>query len=66
MSEAKATVGIMESAHIPATVDTCPVCASAHVRASEPLWFAIELDRADDLREPAVEFRCNDCGSDWG
>jgi hypothetical protein len=45
--------------------EACPVCASADVRAIELAWFAIDLDRADELREADVEFSCRDCGSRW-
>jgi hypothetical protein len=50
-------------------VETCPVCASLQVRTVEPDWFAVELERSDELRAAAVafevEFRCQDCGSHW-
>jgi hypothetical protein len=45
--------------------EACPMCASHDVRALEHAWFAIELDRADDLREFAVTFACRDCGWQW-
>ena len=45
--------------------EACPVCASEHVQAIELAWFAIELDRADELRDAEVEFSCRDCGSRW-
>ncbi|MRH28695.1 hypothetical protein GH740_05125 [Microbacterium sp. SYP-A9085] len=48
-----------------AAPETCPVCASADVRAIELAWFAIELERAAEVREADVEFACRDCGSRW-
>jgi hypothetical protein len=49
-----------------AAPERCPVCASSEVGAIELGWFAIELDRRDELADPDVEFVCRDCGSHWG
>lgn len=67
VSDPRATVGSMSTLHDTATVDVCPICASARVLARETRWFALDLDRGDELRagEHDVEFRCRDCGSDW-
>lgn len=50
-----------------AAAEVCPVCASLDVRATEPGWFVLELDRGDELRrdEVAVEFVCRDCRATW-
>ncbi|QAY60897.1 hypothetical protein ET475_13470 [Microbacterium protaetiae] len=48
-----------------ATPETCPLCTSVDVRVVDDAWFVIELDRADDLREPAVAFSCRECGWHW-
>ena len=48
--------------------EMCPVCTSVDVRAREPDWFAIELDRGPELRGQdafEVEFACRECGSVW-
>jgi len=45
--------------------ETCPVCASVDVRVRDDAWFAIELDRADDLRQPVIAFTCRECGWHW-
>ena len=51
------------------TAETCPVCRSLRVHALEPDWFAIEIDRRDELRGAEaplqVEFACTDCGTRW-
>jgi len=51
----------------PSSVEACPVCASLDVRALEPGWFAVELDRRAALQddEVAVEFSCRECGASW-
>ncbi|TDN92385.1 hypothetical protein [Microbacterium sp. BK668] len=50
-------------------VEVCPVCSSLQVRVVEPEWFALELERAAELRSGesvfVVEFSCRDCGSRW-
>jgi hypothetical protein len=45
--------------------EACPVCASVDVRAVDDAWFVIDLDRAEQLREPAVVFACRECGWRW-
>ena len=48
------------------SVETCPVCGSVDVRAVEPGWFLLELDRGAELRDAVVvEFTCRECGSLW-
>lgn len=50
-------------------IETCPGCGSVDLRAIEPRWFAIELERRsevqDDGRVVRVEFGCRDCGLHW-
>jgi hypothetical protein len=50
-------------------IDVCPVCTSSDLRVAEPEWFAVELDRGDELRrldaDAAPEFACRDCGEIW-
>jgi hypothetical protein len=48
-------------------VEACPVCASLRVETVEPDWFAVELERADELRahEFEVEFACRECRTHW-
>ncbi|WP_438352474.1 hypothetical protein [Microbacterium sp. CJ88] len=51
-------------------IETCPGCGSVDLRAIEPGWFAIELERRtemhdDDDRSVRVEFGCRDCGLHW-
>lgn len=73
MSEARRTVRAMrieeEATERPAAAnaEVCPVCGSFDVRAVEPGWFTLELDRSAELREAPVfvEFTCRECGSLW-
>lgn len=48
-------------------VESCPVCASLQVRVREPDWFAVKLERRDELRrhEFEVEFACRECSAVW-
>lgn len=48
-----------------AAPEACPVCAALDVRVIEDAWFAIELDRADQLRQAVVTFTCRECGWHW-
>ncbi len=43
--------------------EVCPVCGSGEVRVIDADWFAIELERSDQLRE--VTFACHECGCRW-
>lgn len=52
--------------------EVCPQCGSLDVRATEPRWFRLDLDRRADLDRPAddgwvdrLEFGCRDCGVAW-
>ncbi|MGA7147025.1 MAG: hypothetical protein WBX17_00855 [Microbacterium sp.] len=48
--------------------EVCPACGSLAVRATEPRWFRVELDRRDDLDDGWVErleFECRDCLLVW-
>ena len=53
--------------------DVCPGCGSPDVRASEPRWFAMDLDRRAELDSAEsdggwvdrVEFACHGCGLHW-
>lgn len=45
--------------------EACPVCGAFDVRVADETWFAIALDRADEVREPTVSFACRECGSRW-
>ncbi len=67
MSQAAATVGDMiTTPALGATVEACPVCDSTDVRATEPHWFVLEFERADEVRGvDLVEFSCRECGSAW-
>ncbi|GAA1958190.1 hypothetical protein GCM10009776_20630 [Microbacterium deminutum] len=53
------------------TAETCPECGSLDVRASEPRWFAVDVDRRSDLRSwdsdwvERIEFGCRECGVVW-
>jgi predicted RNA-binding Zn-ribbon protein involved in translation (DUF1610 family) len=49
-----------------AIVEVCPQCGSLDIRAVEPMWFVLELDRELELREIGrVDFVCRDCGTTW-
>ncbi len=64
MSAAGASVGRMDQLTV--SIEVCPVCSGVDVAAAEPAWFALDLDRAAELRdEVEVEFRCRECGSTW-
>jgi acetone carboxylase gamma subunit len=51
--------------------ESCPECGSLDVRAAEPRWFAVEVDRRSELRSwdsdwvERIEFGCRDCGAAW-
>ena len=48
--------------------EICPHCGSLDVRATEPRWFQVALDRRGELDEGWVErleFGCRDCGLLW-
>lgn len=50
------------------SAEICPSCGSLDVRAVEPHWFAIDINRRGEL-DPvwvdSIEFGCRDCGSTW-
>lgn len=54
-------------------VEQCPECSSPDVQVVELGWFAVQLDRRDELADaPAaaeddgvVEFSCRDCAAHW-
>jgi hypothetical protein len=49
--------------------EVCPQCGSLDVKAVEPRWFAVELDRRAELEQGGwvdhLEFGCRDCGLVW-
>jgi hypothetical protein len=48
--------------------EVCPQCGSLDVRATEPPWFAIELDRRAELDDgwiDRIEFACRVCEHVW-
>ena len=53
--------------------EACPGCGSLDVRAVEPRWFAVDLDRRAELDSAEsdggwvelLEFACHDCGLHW-
>jgi hypothetical protein len=48
--------------------EACRHCGSLDVRAVEPPWFEVELERRDMLDEgwiELLEFECRDCRSSW-
>ncbi len=48
--------------------EVCPGCGSLEVRAGEPGWFRVELDRRADLDDGVLErleFECRDCRLVW-
>ena len=50
------------------TAEMCPECGSLDVRAAEPRWFAVEIERRsswDSDWADRVEFGCRDCGAAW-
>jgi acetone carboxylase gamma subunit len=54
------------------TAELCPECGALDVRASEPRWFVVEVDRRSEFgaQDPdwveRIEFTCRDCGAAWG
>jgi hypothetical protein len=54
------------------TAETCPECGSLDVRAFEPRWFAVDVERRRELRGSwdsdwveRIEFGCRECGAGW-
>lgn len=48
--------------------EVCPECRSLDVRATEPRWFQVALERRGELDEGWVDrlvFECRDCGGVW-
>lgn len=48
--------------------EICPSCGSLDVRAAEPRWFRIELDRRGEIDDgwvERIEFTCRDCDLVW-
>lgn len=51
--------------------EVCPQCGSFDVRATEPRWFRVDLDRrvqldgSDEGWVDRLEFGCRDCGVAW-
>jgi hypothetical protein len=46
----------------------CPECGSLDVRAAEPRWFAVEVERRsswDSDWAERIEFGCRECGAAW-
>lgn len=53
------------------TAEMCPQCGSFDVRAAEPRWFAVDIDRRGELGSwdsdwvERIEFECRECGTAW-
>jgi hypothetical protein len=50
------------------SAEVCPACGSLDVRAAEPRWFQVDLDRRDQLDDgwaEWIEFGCHECGIVW-
>ena len=50
------------------TAEMCPDCGSLDVRAAEPHWFAVDVERRsswDSDWTDRIEFGCRDCGAAW-
>ncbi len=50
------------------TAEMCPECGSLDVRAAEPRWFAVEVERRsswDSDWAERIEFGCRECGAAW-
>ena len=48
--------------------EMCPECGSLDVRAAEPRWFAVEVERRsswDSDWAERIEFGCRECGAAW-
>jgi hypothetical protein len=48
--------------------EACPDCGSLDVRAIEPRWFRVALDRRGEIDDGWVErleFCCRDCARHW-
>ena len=52
------------------TAEMCPQCGSLDVKAVEPRWFAVDVERRSELHRDAdgvecIEFGCRECGAAW-
>jgi hypothetical protein len=64
---ASAVTGSEVTAH-PVTAESCPECGSFDVRAVEPRWFAVDVERRsswDSDWADRIEFGCRECGWVW-
>ncbi|SBS70104.1 hypothetical protein [uncultured Microbacterium sp.] len=50
------------------SAEVCPSCGSFDVRAIEPRWFQVDVDRRSELDRgwaEHIDFACRDCGLSW-
>jgi hypothetical protein len=55
--------------HKTTIVEVCPGCGSLDVRAAEPRWFAVDVQRRAEFAAPEaverLELSCRECGLHW-
>lgn len=55
--------------HETTIVEVCPGCGSLDVRAAEPRWFAVEVERRAEIGADRwverLELSCRECGLRW-
>lgn len=54
------------------SAEVCPSCGSLDVRAIEPRWFQVDVDRRAEFDAELekgwaehIDFACRDCGLSW-